>query len=205
MFLSLGNKFASKSQMSIPVQHYLVPEQVRGIQKDLSCTVTLESGEDADDWFVESMQRLLKINEWGKRCPDMNLLFSLTDSNGKNTSRRAHGGDNIKIQNISTNGNETCWMKIEAIEYDDFPDEDKETIAIHFQPGDDPKQHNAYNEGFINKDASCTFVIERSGKDITSIYHSRNDVSNNNKTGPLASWFSIKDEQWNKFLKCMID
>jgi hypothetical protein len=194
-------------------QHYLVPEHLRGIQKDLSFAVTIESGEDADDWFVEAMDRLLKINDWNKLSNTIKLLFSLTDHHGKNVSRRAHRGDYIKILskgNTSIADHEPHWILVEAIEYDDYPDNDKETIAIHLQPSIGPFQKNGYHHD--NMEASGTFVIERQAKKLTASYHSRNDISetiaaaqDHEILSAIISWFSIPHQQWEDLIKNFIE
>jgi len=196
-------------------QHYLVPEHLQGIQKDLSHTVTLESGEDADDWFVEAMERLLKINDWNKLNNNLNLLLSLCDHHGKNVSRRAHRGDYIKILpkgSSPVSDNAPHWVRVEAIEYDDYPDTDRESIAIHLQPSIGPFYRNGHNADLDNTDASGTFVIERWGKRLNTSYHSRNDVSETTATiqnseliAAIISWFSVEDKQWESLLKAFVE
>ncbi len=189
-------------------QHYLIPEHLKGLQKDLAYTVTLESGEDADDWFVESMDRLLKINDWNKLSTSISLLFSLTDHHGKNVSRRAHRGDYIKITPKGNTHNEAHWIHVEAIEYDDYPDTDRETIAIHLQPSIGPFQKNGHSNNLNDIESSGTFVIERQAKRLSASYHSRNDISDTNATdnnheilASIISWFSVTDPQWEDLLK----
>jgi hypothetical protein len=198
--------------MNTVLQHYLVPQHLVGMQKDLSYVITLESGEDADDWFVESMERLLKLNDWNRRASDIDLLFNLTDHHGKNVNRRAHAGDYIKLHASHSDdftADEVHWMKIAAIEYDDYPDDDKETIAMHIIPSAGPNHNNYYRPD--TTDTSSTFVVERCGKRITGSYHSRNEIAetdgdnSHDILSAIVSWYSITDKHWDTLLKAMIE
>jgi|GEM_PF-1036755 len=193
-------------------QHYLIPEQLIGTHKDFSQSVVLESGEDADDWFIEAMDRLLKISEWNKLWPQSRLMMSLCDQHGKANKRRAHSGDFIKLTSLGNSTPEKeLWIHIDAIEYDDYPDEYRETIALHVSPTLGPFSLKQSNLESSFPDSSATLIVERSGKKLTAYYHSRNDISANmvaSLNEPLAetiiSWYSISDESINDLLKALI-
>ena len=69
-------------------QHYLVPQHYEGKQKDLLYTVNTDTWEEADEIFVDSMARLLKIFEWNKLNSAFSLSFTQLANNGKTVSRK---------------------------------------------------------------------------------------------------------------------
>lgn len=156
------------STMQPSDDHYLVPEHENGIKKDLEISVSTETIDDAEDDFVLAKEKLLDINNWGKHTAAFQLGFTLTDHNGKHVHRHAHKGDYIKVQS-QTDNSIVDWAYIEAIEYDDYPDVDVETIAMRLHPGMNPLDKND------NKMATHIYVIERHDKTLYITYHSRNN------------------------------
>lgn len=98
------------------------------------------------------------------------MCFVLTDNNGKHVHRPAHKGDYIKVQSL-INNEVVDWAYIEAIEYDDYPNVDVETIAIRLHPGMNPLDKND------DKTATHIYVIERHNKTLHITYHSRNNAA----------------------------
>ncbi len=193
-------------------QHYLIPDQLIGLHKDLSQEVELESGEDADDWFIEAMDRLLKISDWNTLWALNGISISLCDHHGKTTKRRAHTGDYIKLLDLKFEKVEKeYWIHIDAIEYDDYPDEDRETIALRLSPSSGPYAPKPAKSTENLPSSSATFIIERCDKKLNSLYHSRNDISTEIPEAmdiPMAdsilSWYGINDEKLNELLKALI-
>ncbi|HVX01371.1 MAG TPA: hypothetical protein VHA52_13190 [Candidatus Babeliaceae bacterium] len=150
--------------------HYLVPEHENGIKKDLEISIIADSPEDAADDFVLAKEKLLDINGWGKYTATFQLNFILTDHDGKHAHRHARKGDYIKVQSQADN-TIIDWLHIEAIEYDDYPDVDVETIAMRLHPGMNPLDKSD------NKTATHIYVIERHDKTLHITYHSRNNAA----------------------------
>lgn len=156
--------------MQLSDDHYLVPEHENGIKRDLEVSVFTDKIEDAEDDFVLAKEKLLDINNWGKYTASFQLNFVLTDNNGKHAQRHAHKGDFIKVQSQADNAI-VGWAYIEAIEYDDYPDVDVETIAMRLHPGMNPLDKND------NYRATHIYVIERHNKTLHATYHSRNNAA----------------------------
>lgn len=198
--------------------HYLVPAQFDGLEKDLSHSIITETIEDADDWFVDAKERLLDVNNWKKISGIANVEFKLTDGNGRILSRRARRGDLIRID-IAGRGHEYEggfeWAAIEAIEYDDYPDENMETFAMRLRPSADPmnKNNNVFLD-FSESEATSTFVIERIGKKLSAYYHGRNEqgdlelVSVGQQHEPeivKCAWLGLSDVECKALIKGFVD
>ncbi len=167
-------------------KHYLVPLQHAGSEKDLSHSIYAHHIEDAEDWFVDAKERMLDINNWRKFSGIADATFKLTDHHGHAVNRRARKGDHIRID-IPESGYDMdggfFWAAIEAIEYDDYPDIDMETFAVRVRSCSSPLHRK--DEGEPHNDATGTFVIERVGKILTSMYHGRNEEEPLHEGSPL--------------------
>jgi hypothetical protein len=168
-------------------KHYLVPDQSQGFEKNIEHSTLLSTTEDAEDGFVGAKERLLDVSNWNKYVVPA-VRLQLTDLRKKALHRKAHKGDCINIEVEST----WHWVLVEAIEYDDYPDEGRETFAVRLRPitaamdtmeGNDP----------IN--ATATIVIDRTCKKLTASYHGRNEA---------MTWIGLSDEQWGSLVKGLI-
>lgn len=162
--------YINQSLMNAINDHYLVPEQQEGAEKNLQTHITGLTVEDAEDMFVVAKERMLDINNWKKENPFFNA-FILADAYGKEVHRPAHTGDYIHIKN----GTE-AWVHIDAIEYDDYPDINTETIAIRIHPCPAPQIHVDEDPYQINSAVSSTIVVERLDRRLTAFYHGRNET-----------------------------
>ena len=197
-------------------KHYLVPEHNEGFEKDIAHDVVAKTIEDAEDWFVDAKERMLDINNWEKYAPSITVEFRLSDGHGKGMKRSARRGDHIRIDipgnnNVATGGFD--WATIEAMEYDDYPDEGMETFAIRIRPSEHPQ----HKEGdtpqlFPGNDASGTVVIARRGNKLQAAYHGRNELAGSYagcKDGSdddehTSGWLGITDKQWAELMKGML-
>lgn len=174
--------------------HYLVPEQMKGTEKNLQSYITALTVEDAEDMFVEAKDKMLDINNWKKE----NSFFSsfiLTDSHGKEVHRHAHAGDFIRIANAA-GASLYNWIHVDAIEYDDYPDINTETIALRIHPSKEPRIKDEEEAYLINSAVSSTIVIERLDRRLTSLYHGRNEIIDG--TGNQA------DEVWQSLINSFL-
>ncbi len=176
-------------------QHYLVPQQHKGLSKDLEYRVVAESDEDADDWFVDAKDRMLDVNGWPGYVADAGVSLLLTDSNGKPVKRHARAGDHIRVD-TATGVQE--WLLVESVEYDDYPDDNKETIAIRVHPVAAPVAGSVAVAHLPDEHDSATFVVERSGIQLKASYHGRaEDAANSNG----AVWQGWSEGYWGALIK----
>lgn len=152
--------------------HYLVTEQTQGISKDLEHTITIETVDDAEDWFVIAKNKMLDVNAWHKISTTPTATFKLTDGHGKPLHRKAHRGDHIRVETTG-DGTGYEWGVIDSITYDDYPDEDMESMAIHVRPVS--AEHNGSSDHDRHK-ATTTVVIERRGRDLSALYHGNSET-----------------------------
>ena len=172
----------------MPDNHYLVPNQLQGFEKNISQRIVMQFIDDAEDRFVGAKEKMLDVASWCKYYNATGFDLILTDSHGKTLHRRAHKGDHIRIYvngSVQTSGSD--WM-VQALEYDDYPDEDKEAFAMRIVPVDADKN----DRPAANNDHSATLVIERVRKNLEASFHSRNEAT-------LA--LGLSDEQWQSLVK----
>ncbi|MBX2906795.1 MAG: hypothetical protein KF744_12200 [Taibaiella sp.] len=172
----------------MPEQHYLVPSQSGGEQTDIVYHITTEFVEDAEDLFVDAKDRLLEVNKWATFAGFSAVSFALADAAGHALKRRLHRHDHIVIS--SPAGGTADRFTVDALEYDDYPDDDYETFAIRMHLSDqDPE---------VAK--SSTIVVARHGRDLSAIYHGRN------KTDALDElWHGLKIAEWEALVKGFIE
>lgn len=190
------------------------PEQNEGIKKDLEEQVSFEEIEDAEEMFVIAKERLLLVNEWDKVSEFINTKFQIVDSHGHAVHRHVHTGDYITIDIPgpgSVTGEGKDWVKVEAIEYDDYPDENKEQFAMRVRPVPNPTVSDDSVAHFFTDDATSTFIIERDHNMVITSYHGRNEKLNT-ETGKLvdkirntvvgiSAILGFSDAQWAGLIK----
>lgn len=167
--------------------HYLVPDQQEGIEKNLQSFVTALTVEDAEDMFVEAKNRMLDVNGW-KEGNSYFKNFVLTDSHGKEVQRLARKGDYIHVLNTAENN----WIHVDAIEYDDYPDINTETIALRIHPCSAPDVHINEEPYLMDSAVSSTIVIERLDRRLTAFYHGRNET--------IGGTANQADEVWQQLI-----
>jgi hypothetical protein len=191
-----------------------IPDQHHGARKDFKHTYTAESIDDAEELFILAKDRLLNVNKWDKTAASASATFTLTDHTGHDVSRNAHKGDYIRI-NIpgpgSITGEGYDWVKIEAITYDDYPDENTESIVLQVRPAPAPINTNTDVAHFFKDEATSTFDIERHGRLLIARYYGRNEVPNTdaektmdvirNTAVAAGAILGLSDAQWNSLLK----
>jgi hypothetical protein len=190
--------------------HYLVPSQLDGLEKDITHSIITPTIEDAEDWFVDAKERLMAVNNWKKWTVMTSAEFRLTDSHGNAVNRRARKGDHIRIdlpESFDTAGG-FDWVTIEAIEYDDYPDLMTETFAMRLRPSihpQDKKGHEVLDSS--GTEATSTFVIERRGKRLSATYHGRNeaDDSHSDVIISTSSWLGLSDIQCAALIKGFVE
>ena len=190
------------------MHHYLVPQQQDGPGKNLEYHVVTEDVEDAEDWFVDAKERMLDVNNWKRFMRVLSPDLTLTDKHGRIMNRHAHKGDHIRIDLPGPGTREMNaydWVVIEAIEYDDYPDDNRETFALKIRTAIDPD--DGVNK-LVANDTTGTLVIERYGKTLSASYHGRDELVDQEVGGSKGAnyvWLGITDEQWSSLLKGLIE
>ncbi len=178
------------------VHHYLVPEQYKGIKKDISYAVGLADTEDADLWFVDLKNKLRDVRHW-KPTTDADITFALTDKNKKPLHRPAHRYDLVQLYPDRYRVGDICsYAKVHTVAYDYDPDADDESIGLLLcLPGTENNQ-----VVYRQEDATITIVCERKGAEICLHWHLRNFSGTD-----IGAWASVTDEQWLALLKSFAD
>ena len=167
--------------------HYLVPKQTGGSEKNIEFSITADSVDNAEDLFVSAKDRLLDVNNWAQCAGITDTRVMLADVRQKPLHRNAHPRDHICV--IITDTRPVAdRLVIGAIEYDDYPDDMRESLAIHIQPAD-----------VVTVEASTTIVIDRTGKTLVASYHGRNEPLS--ETKDTNAWLGLSDVQWSSLLQ----
>ena len=199
---------SEKNKASIP------PEQNEGIKKDLEEQVSFDKIEDAEEMFVLAKDRLLHVTNWHQVNEHINSKFQIIDEEGNEHHRRAHQGDIIAIEIPgpgSVTGEGKDWVKVEAVEYDDYPDESKECIAMRLRPVPNPTADDQSVAHFFTDAATSTFVIERDHNTVAARYFGRNEKPNvqaenvvdkvRNTVVGIPAMLGLSDVQWDGLIK----
>lgn len=196
----------------------ITPKQEEGKQNDLQHIVTLNTIEDAEELFLIGKDRLLDMNNWDKYAGGLSGVFTLTDAHGKELHRKAHKGDYVKIMLPAPGehaGQGYDWVHIEELVYDDFPDENREIIAMTVYPTAAPNGDKEDTSHFFTNKASSTYSIQRDGKEVMATYHGRNEIYNTETTDIIdkarnmivatAALMGMSELQWKNLIKGFLD
>ncbi len=196
-------------------EDYLIPQREKGLEKNIEYSIVTESKDDAENWFVEAKDRLLDVNSWKKYSSELSVDFKLMDNHGKGVNRHAKTNDFIRIAIPGPSaGAGFDWVRIEAIEYDDYEDEDIETIAMLVRSSKMPTGNNEGTAPLFDDNVTSTFVLKRRGKRLIAAYHGRNANPNadggvpdkaNNTMITTGTWLELSDEQWKKLVTGLIE
>lgn len=169
------------------MQHYLVPIHTTGTETDISCSVGTESAEEAGYMFVEAKDRLLNIGKWANYAGFEEISFLLTDARSNVVRRTARRTDHIHILTGLEKTDRDAYV-IDALEYDDYPDYNRETFALRLHPtGGDAENDTA------------TIVIERRRDALMAIYHARNHAGSE---GML--WHGLSAAAWSQLMQSLL-
>lgn len=172
----------------MPEQHYLVPHHADGEQTDIVYGITTEFLEDAEDLFVDAKDRLLDVNKWSVFAGLSSVSFALADAAGHPLKRRLHRHDHIVIATQDEGASDR--FTVDALEYDDYPDEGFETFAIRMHiSGHDAEQSK-----------TSTIVVARHGKELSATYHGRNKTDTRDDL-----WHGLDKAEWEMLVKGLIE
>jgi len=156
-----------------------VPPQYTG--SEMNATAELELGSEAEAiyFFQKVKDRLLDVNRWKEVAGAATADFILTDASGKNVSRKATGGDHIKIDIPGPGprvGDGFDWVTIEEIRLQE--DENAEILSMTARPSANPLSDQDDTAHFLKDTATSTFQVKRMGTKIYAEEHGRNEVAN---------------------------
>lgn len=181
------------------IENTTIPEQQNNLSNELHYSYTAENIEDAEDLFIEAKDNLLNVNEWVKNSGLNDINIILLDPHKKEVHRQAHMGDHIKIEKT----NNTYWLHIDILEYDDYPDENKEAFTICLRPIEQITTSDHINKIFF-------LSIERINAHLFS-YGQFTIIDNrykidipSDKLVPITILPSLSNEEWGKLLKNFI-
>lgn len=180
-------------------KHYLIPHHHKGVETDIYYTIDAASIEEAEEVFVDAKDLLLDVTNWERYGAITAVNFGLSDTKGKIITRAATRGDHVMIRSTGTRLNEDYdWFTIDALEYDDYPDANKETFAIRLHCTHNPNEDKSL-EGATDE-ATATIVIERVGSKLSAIFHGRNIIVVN-----VDGWHGLNNNEWRALLKGFLE
>lgn len=181
-----------REDMIMAKPHYLVPENSAGEQADIQHAINIGSVEDAEDLFIDAKNRLLEVGEWHTNGNLSEIHFSLVDRHGHLVNRWARRGDHIRIADTIESGpphDEHELFVVEALEYDDYPDESRETFAIRLAPAD-----LVTGDAHPSRQDCSVILVERNGDQLSAIYHARNHELEG------EDWHGLTHKEWKGLL-----
>lgn len=149
-----------------------------------------EDEEDAEELFVTAKDRLLHVSHWASYYPNESIGFQLIDHHNHAVERSVRKGDFIEV----TNKGIVCWLKVTAVIYDDFPDQNMESFSVE-----------AWVTAPITEQDDATYMhspslfrIARDGRELLAIFHGDkySDTIDNASLGNIC---------WKEWGKAMLD
>lgn len=206
-----------------PSEPHFLPEQERSVSKDIFHEYRAATLDDAEEDFLDAKDRLLHVNDWHELTQPALARFTLCDAHGQPAARSARLGDFIRISlvgpahpssddKVDESGDD--WVRIEALAYDDFPDEDRERIALQVRPAASPLAPSVIPQHFFSAEATSTFAVERTGQRLAAAYWGRNEVPNVSTGGMLDNLrnaavaiggiLGFSDIQWKALVRSLL-
>lgn len=160
-----------------------VPPQREGAKSDIKYCVRTFGEKEGLDLYNKARKNLLDINRWEQFAGKLSAEFRLTDPFGKPADRLPLQGDYIRIHLPTAAADKFEWVRIEAIE-EQKHHEKLNWIMIRVRPSDPPRQQEE-TEHFFSKDATSSFIVERTGRKVQAAVRGRNELPNVEAPGLL--------------------
>ena len=109
---------------------------------------------------------------------------------------------------VQPSPSEHSGVMIDAIEYDDYPDESRESIVMRLRTDIRPE---TYEYGklpvIMNKEGTCVLAVARTGNRLSAFYQGRNEeiVEANLEQNGVVGSFGKTTEQWDDLIKGFIE
>ena len=197
-----------------PVDPAMVPKQEKGMESNISHSISFDTIEDAQQWFNTARTRLKNVNNWHKlHGMKIGAEFTLVDERGYEVHRCAKVGDYFQI-NIpfpgSSYGKGYDWVQVIKIMDKPDPIGSEELFSIMVKPTHPPKE-NKDAAHFFDEDASSTFSVTRNGLTVTASVLGRNETPNTKIKGlfnkirnfvvSLGAFSGFSYTQWKTLVK----
>ena len=151
---------------------------------------------DAAALFIEAKERLLDVDSWHKRAGCSQVCFRLYDTAGHPQQRPARHGDLVLTEHNEPGPRDDgslVWMRISAIIYDDYPDEQREAIRMELMPATDPRYADVVSDAMLQGLTASCLIIERKGSILESSYHAHSGHVHRNAPGSPISGREASD------------
>lgn len=162
----------------------LVPDQHSGAESNTTETLQLASGQDARRFFEIVSNRLMDVNSWDELAGQATANFRLFDRDGHPVSRLVREGDYVRIDIPGpgpSSGEGYDWVRVESIE--SIKQKEKEALMILVHPSNSPVNEKPGVAHFFSDEASSSFLVSRTGKEITAAVYGRNEKPNTETSG----------------------
>lgn len=180
-------------------EQYLTGQQGDGGSMLIAYSVEVETIEDAEDLFVDAKDRMLDINNWTKYSGSNAFSLKLTDSHGHDVSRHARRGDHVFASNSGPGmEEESDWLFVSALQYDDYPDDNLETFAIKLMLTELPKGDEAFNDPA--DDPVTSIVVERNRLNVRATLMPATDHHAHDTVIAV-----MPDSEWQLLMKGLIE
>jgi hypothetical protein len=161
----------------------LIPENKEGKEITAEASVTFKDAAEAKAFYKIASERLLDINNWGKRAGSLSADFQLTDEQGNEANRLARKGDYFRVDIPgpgSSAGEGYDWVVAEDIK--EVNEKNTDSLAIKVRPASNPQTDNKNIAHFYSEKSTSTFVITRENNKVTASIYDR-DIQSNTDTG----------------------
>ncbi len=195
--------------------HPVVPAKDDTPAKDFSEKCSYPTVDEAEDAFVAAKERLLHPDRWHRLAGAMSAEFELCNGRGEPQGRAVRAGDLLRIQVPGPSGMADDWVRVEALTYDDYPDDQREELALRVRPTTAPGSSSDATAHFFNEESTSSFVIARSGNILTAAYHGRHEVPNSsgdsllrkarNVVTALGGLLGFSNLQWKALLRGLLN
>jgi hypothetical protein len=152
-----------------------VPTQKKGGKSDITYSVRTLNEQAGLALYEKARKNLLDINNWKQLAGKLSADFSLTDPFGTLVQRLPLQGDFIRIHLPTSANDKFDWVRIEAIEVQNRGN--LNFIGMRVRPSDPPKQKEE-TEHFFSKEATSSFIVERTGRKVKASVRGRNELPN---------------------------
>ena len=153
-----------------------VPPQKVGAKSDIKYCMRTASDKEGFLLYQQARKNLLNINRWRMLAGQLSADFCLTDPFGKLVQRLPLQGDYIRIHLPASSNDKFDWVRIEAIEEQKL-NENTNSIMIRVRPSDPPREKEE-TEHFFSKEATSSFLVERTGGKVEASVKGRNELPN---------------------------
>lgn len=184
-------------------------------QADIVHFVNLVTEQQAKELYNEAKARLLDVSHWNMWSSGINTRFILVDENGRKVLRPARMGDHFMInvpERASPSGEGNNWIRIETIEEERSPEEQRESFSMRMSavinPGNGESNTAAY---LLRGNKTNTLRLYRSGRKVTVRVDRENetpDTGAGNIPGLHTSSgfiFRFPRHQWQKLTRGLLE